>query len=202
MCEEDVLVKVAHTDEFISFRTYERPFGSHGRFLIMESLLHEAIVGLPRVPFYDSDCGNYVEFAKDGDYLKFSFLWLSQKSGRFFSGLKQHIALPIDSIMSTVYVPHQATTILCQVSHDPARIDATHASRTLKRILPDKLKRRAFSKAMRDCFQWHDEVITLSDDGGCDFFFTTQSGFPSCGGLILRHTKQNGYNALQYSVHT
>ena len=203
MCEEDVLVKINRTDgELVSFRTYERTFGSRGRFLIMESLLHEAIAGLPRVPFYDSDCGNYVEFHKDGDYLKFTFFWFSQKSGRFFSGMKQHVAIPVDTIMETIYPPFDQTVSLCQVQREPARIDATRASRTLKRILPDKLKRNAFRKAMRDCFQWKGDTVYLSDDGGADFFFTTKSGFPSCGGLILHCGTRNGRDYIYYSVHT
>lgn len=203
MCEEDVLVKISRSDgELVSFRTYERAFGSRGRFLIMESLLHEAIAGLPRVPFYDSDCGNYVEFSKDGDYLKFTFLWFSQKSGRFFSGMKQHVAIPVDTIMETIYPPFDPTVSLCQVPREPARIDATRASRTLQRILPDKQKRHAFRKAMRDCFNWHGDTVYLADDGGNDFYFTTESGFPSNGGLILHHGKRDGYDCIYYSVHT
>ena len=201
MCEEDVLVKMAHEDGFISFRTYERPFGSRGRFLVITELLEEAILGLPRCPFYDSDCGNYVEFSKDGDYIKFSFLWMSTKSGRFFSGMKQHIMIPINVLEKTVF-SHIPMHSLCQVPHEPCRLDATRASRTLKRILPDKFKRNAFRKAMRDCFQWSGDVVYLSDDGGNDFYFTTKSGFPKNGGLILHHGKREGHDYIYYSVHT
>lgn len=204
MCEEDVLIHLAHESDgyFISFRTYERPFGSRGRFLIDAVLLQEAMKSeVEGYTYYDKDCGNYVEFHKHGEYLMFTFLWLSQKSGRFFSGLKQHLAIPIEDIVQ-VLVTKQPLSVLCQVPHLPARIDASRARRTLKRILPDERKRRAFSKAMRDCFQWQGDAVFLSDDGGDDFFFTTKSGFPSCGGLILHHTTREGHDCIYYSVHT
>ena len=202
MCEEDVLVKMTYESSgFVAFRTYERSFGSRGRFLIVDKLLEEAIVGLEGCPFYDSDCGNYVEFTKDGDYLKISFLWLSTKSGRFFSGMKQHVMIPISVLEQTLFL-HTPMRCLCRVPPNPAKIDATRASRTLKRILPDKQKRHAFSKAMRDCFNWRGDTVYLSDDGGNDFYFTTESGFPKNGGLILHCGKREGHDCIYYSVHT
>ncbi len=202
MCEEDVLVKMAYESSgFVSFRTYERAFGSRGRFLIVDKLLEEAIVGLPGCPFYDSDCGNYVEFTRDGDFIKFTFLWLSTKSGRFFSGMKQHVMIPISVLERTLFL-HEPMRSLCRVPNKTCNIDASCASRTLKRILPDKQKRHAFRKAMRDCFGWHGDTIHLSDDGGNDFYFTTASGFPKNGGLILHHGKRDGHDCIYYSVHT
>lgn len=201
MCEEDVLVKMTMESGFISFRTYERTFGSRGRFLIVTELLEDAIKGMPNYPFFDSDCGNYVEFSRDGDFIKFTFLWLSQKSGRFFSGMKQHLTIPIE-VLEKVITTNTPMCSLCRVPHQPCQVDATRASRTLKRILPDKIKRNAFRKAMRDCFQWSGDVIYLSDDGGNDFYFTTRSGIPKNGGLILHRGKREGRDCIYYSVHT
>ena len=66
--------------------------------------------------------------------------------------------------------------------------------------------RRAFSKAMRDCFQWPGELVRLSPDGGAHFYFTTRSGFPACGGLILHEgavkTPHGNRQKLFYSIHT
>ena len=202
MCEEDVLVKMDYESSgFVSIRTYERAFGSRGRFLIVSELLEEAITGLDGCPFYDSDCGNYVEFNRQGEYIKFTFLWLSTKSGRFFSGMKQYLMIPISVLQQTVYA-HIPMHSLCRIPHTPVKIDASRAGRTLKRILPDKQKRHAFCKAMRDCFQWQGDVVYLSDDGGNDFYFTTKSGFPKNGGLILHHRKRDGHDCIYYSVHT
>ncbi len=202
MCEEDVLVKMAYEPSgFVSFRTYERAFGSRGRFLIVTDLLEEAITGIEGYVEYDSDCGNYVEFFRDGNYIKFTFLWLSTKSGRFFSGMKQHLMIPIPILEQTLF-HHEPMRSLCRVPSKTCKIDASRASRTLKRILPDKQKRHAFRKAMRDCFGWHGDTIHLSDDGGNDFYFTTESGFPKNGGLILHHGKRDGHDCIYYSVHT
>ena len=76
------------------------------------------------------------------------------------------------------------------------------AARTVRNVLPDKRKKRALSKAMRDAFQWPGEQVVLHNDGGCNFFFTTKSTFAICGGLILHEGKRNGYPAVYYSVHT
>ena len=83
-----------------------------------------------------------------------------------------------------------------------ARIITGHAARTIREIVKDKQKRRALSKGLRDCFRWANETVTLYPDGKDSFFFTTKSGCPKNGGLILHEGVRHGYPCLYYCVHT
>lgn len=88
----------------------------------------------------------------------------------------------------------------------PARIDVSHALPTLRRVLAVPRFRRAFSKAMRDCFRWPGDTVTLYPDGRLDFGFQTAMGMPEAGGLILHTTTlrlpSGEYSRHKYSVHT
>jgi hypothetical protein len=66
----------------------------------------------------------------------------------------------------------------------------------------DKHKRRTLCKVMRDSFQWVDETVNLFNDFGDSFYFTTESGFPSNGGLVLFENTCDGHKGLCYQVCT
>ena len=87
-----------------------------------------------------------------------------------------------------------------------ARVDASHAVSTIHQVIADGLASRALSKALRDCFRWRAETVTLYRDGPLDFLFTTASGCPAFGGLV-RHettirTPVGTKPKVYYSVHT
>jgi hypothetical protein len=88
----------------------------------------------------------------------------------------------------------------------PTRFHAVRAARTLRTIQQENRIRRAFSKGMRDHFHWPGDTVTLYSDGDHDLYFTTESGFPANGGLILHegsvNTVRGTFPKLQYSVHT
>lgn len=88
----------------------------------------------------------------------------------------------------------------------PAKIDVSHALPTLRRVLAVPRFRRAFSKAMRDCFNWPGDTVTLYPDGRLDFGFSAALGMPEAGGLILHTTTlrlpSGEYTRNKYSVHT
>ena len=63
-------------------------------------------------------------------------------------------------------------------------------------------ERTVFCKAMRDSFQWVDETVNLFNDYGDSFYFTTESGLPSDGGLILFENTYDGHKGLCYQVCT
>lgn len=75
-----------------------------------------------------------------------------------------------------------------------------------KGILTDKLRRHALRKAMKNCFQWDGDKVTLYPDRGEDFYFTTKSGYPRNGGLVLHHTEVRTKAGIKarcyYSIHT
>ena len=83
-----------------------------------------------------------------------------------------------------------------------AKIDSSRAGETIRHIISDKRKRRALCKVMRDSFQWVDETVNLFNDFGDSFYFTTESGFPSNGGLVLFENTCDGHKGLCYQVCT
>ena len=99
-------------------------------------------------------------------------------------------------------LPVDKNTFLYQEPVAQARIDLSRAGETIRHIIGDKRKRRALSKAMRDSFQWADETVSLYSDFNDNFYFTTESGFPSDGGLVLFENTIDGFKGLMYQVCT
>lgn len=197
----NVMVKLKQSNQFIGVKTYCRKHGSRGRFLIFSETLWQLIgssVGETRL---EEDCGNFVRIARRENDLYFAFTWLSIYGDGSVEGFKQDITVPIRTVKSALesgemvkylYIPPKAV----------ATVDASRASSTIARIVENKRVRRAFSKAMRDCFQWRGDKITLYRDGKYGFYFATESGFPKSGGLILHEGTKNGRAYVYYSVHT
>ena len=197
----NVMVKLIDSHQFIAVKTYCRKLGGRGRFLIFRSTLRELMSGDIGVTRYEEDCGNYVKITRLKDALYFSFTWLCTYSGGAVKGNQQDFTVPLHKIRlimdwkdteKHLYIPPSRTAI----------IDASCAAETLHYIVRDKRLRRAFSKAMRDCFRWPGDCVTLHRDGLHSFCFTTRSGFPKYGGLILHEGERNGRTCLYYSVHT
>ncbi len=96
--------------------------------------------------------------------------------------------------------------VLYRPTDPQARVDASHAVSTLRRVSTDRHTKRALSKALRDCFHWRAETVTLYRDGPQDFMFTTSSGCPALGGLVPHHgtvsTPVGRRERVYYGVHT
>lgn len=163
--------------------------------------------------YYDCVCDdNHISIIDGGDYLHVTVAWLDRDIIDGLRGCRQDFRLLKSDILpllvnydemtenttfKTLYIPRRYST---------TKIDVSHALPTLRRVLAVPRFRRAFSKAMRDCFQWPGDIITLYSDGRVDFGFSTASGIPEAGGLILRtstiHQPSGDYQCNRYSVHT
>ena len=197
----NVMIKLSASGQFIGVKTYCRKDGSHGRFLIYQSTLRQLLEGPVGSTKYEEDCGHYVKILRQEDALRFSFAWLTTYSYGSIKGIRQDVTIPVFKIRLVLdwkdaekhlYIPQPLT----------AAIDARPAASTIREIVADKRIRRAFTKAMRDCFRWPGEHITLFPDGKRSFYFITESGVPKNGGLILHEGTQNGHPYINYSVHT
>lgn len=197
----NVLVKLVSSSQFIGVKTSCRKYGSHGRFLISKDTLQqlmEAPVGSTR---YESDCGDYVHITRLNDSLQFSFAWLNTNKDGSITGIRQDIVIPFFQIQLVLDYSEEQKYLY--IPPEPAAaVDARPAAAAIHEIAQDKRLRRAFTKAMRDCFRWPGEHVTLYRDGKSSFYFTTASGFPKCGGLILHEGECEGYPYVYYSVHT
>ena len=199
--KNDVLVTMSADKSFVGIKTYDRKHGTRGRFLINRSAISELLEASKGATRYESDCGDYMKISRLSDHLLFSFAWLNYDGNSNITGFRQDITIPIYKLhlaldwsesVKHLYIPSAAH----------AKIDARPAAETIQKIAKDKRIRRAFSKAMRECFRWPGDIVTLYRDGEYNFFFTTASGFPKNGGLILHESEQDGYPYIYYSIHT
>ena len=200
MIPENTIVKLTYDSGYVAVKTFDRTHHGSIRFLIDP----EKILRIMNDPMggsaFDADCGNFVEVWQKGSYVWFRFVWLSSYGDNSVTGFTQHIYVPADRLDELLDI-HTPITFLCKKESRGAKVH-NQAHHTVANVLSDSRKRRALSKAMRDCFQWQGDEVTLWDDGGDNFFFVTKSGFPKNGGLILHESTHNGYPCIFYSVHT
>lgn len=198
----NILIHLSASDDCIILSTYCRQHGRRGRFFMTRRSLEEA---LPRRRFLDADCGNFLSMNIHNDKCYFTVSWLSNSYG-YLTGIQQNFEIPVDILRDVayngkahnyLYAPHES------MSYVKLHCNAGKFSR----IVPDKRARRAFSKAMRDSFKYHDRpTVHLYPDGDDGFYFDLPSDRGFCGGLI-RHesTKKVGnatYPRIIYSIHT
>lgn len=205
--QNNILIRAWLTDNgYLAITTYSRAHGKHGRFFIMKDALCEWLHGLQTHPFYDTDCGWILRFQRIRDNYDIIIYWLSSDSRDQVRGIRQRFMLPAALLQSLLMNNGAPIKMVYSETAAMAHIDVTGASTTLRTICANKRKRRALSKAMRDCFKWDDDKVYLVPDFGSSFFFTTQSGCPSSGGLVLHETTiatpHGEFPKLFYSVHT
>ncbi len=200
-----VLVHLLPNENTIGICTYQRGVGRNGRFLICRDPLREWLTGDPMCPFFDMDCGHVLCAMSDGENIDFRIYWLQHAYNNRLTGYEQFFSIPkqllLNAFLNTAPVRH-----LFVPPTRKARISQQIKPEVMRRILSDPRTKRALSKAMRDCFHWSGEIVTLYHDGRSDFFFRTSSGCPTCGGLILHETTVKTLNGAfpkrYYSVHT
>lgn len=198
---DDVLVTISADKRFMGIKTYDRKHGTRGRFLVNRSVIGELLDAPKGAVRYESDCGDYAMITRLDNSLQFSFAWLNTYGDGNVRGFRQNITVPLLKIRLALDFSESVKHLYIPASPQ-ATIDARPAAATIHKIVQEKRKRRAFSKAMQDCFRWPGDTVTLYRDGGYNFFFTTVSGFPKNGGLILHEGTKNGHPYIYYSVHT
>ena len=188
-----LLLKLSFDGDFFSFSTYSRAHGHHGRILVSPDVLKLAMETDKTV--FDKDVGSFVEIRTQhsgGRYvLNVRFTWLNAFADGSVHGVQQSAKIPLYLIR---YILRTGETVKF--------LYQARAGETIRHIISDKRKRRALCKAMRSCFQWADETVNLFNDFGDSFYFTTESGFPSNGGLVLFENTYDGHKGLCYQVCT
>ena len=200
----NILFMAEISGDCVAVSTLCRKHNRRGRFLIIRERLRELLDDDPR-DFLDSDCGHHLRIHTGWNRWTFTFDWLSQYSDGTLKGFRQSIEVPRSSIVELV---QNGTPVRYLYSPREAHacVDSSHVGKTIREILGIPMMRRAFSKAMRDCFRWRDDEVTLYRDFDHSFFFKTRSGCPECGGLILhettRKTPRGTFPAFYYGIHT
>lgn len=200
-CQNDILVSISADESFMGLKTYDRQHGTRGRFLANRSVIDELLDAPKGAVRYESDCGDYAMITRLEDSLLFNIAWLNYSGNGDVKGFRQDFTIPFLKLRLALDFSESVKHLYIPTP-PKATIDARPAAATIHRIVQYKRKRRAFTKAMRDCFHWPGDTVTLYHDGGYDFFFTTVSGFPKNGGLILHQGEREGYPYIYYSIHT
>ena len=116
--------------------------------------------------------------------------------------MRQEFTIPHDLLHEAL----DGKTVRYMSSVKPAKtiLDFTYASSVIQKIMANKHKRRAFSKALRHSFQWAGSSIAFFRDIPDSFFFREKGGM--CGGFILhegtKRTNAREFPYYVYSVHT
>ena len=198
-----LLLKLGFDGDFFSFSTYSRAHGHHGRFLVSPDVLKLAMETDKTV--FDKDCSSFIEMRtlRSGgcDHLSVRFTWLNTFADGSVHGIQQSAKIPVH-LVQHVLITRQPVKYLYHEPAAQAKIDASRAGKTIRRIINNKQKRRALCKALRDSFQWVDDTVHLFCDFGDSFYFTTESGFPGNGGLVLFENTIDGFKGLMYQVCT
>ena len=198
-----LLLKLGFDGDFFTFSTYSRDHGRHGRFLVSLDALKLAMESDKTV--FDKDIGSFIEIRTQHSggrsVLSVQFTWLNTFADGTVHGIQQSAKIPLH-LIQRVLDTRKPVKFLYQEPAAQARIDSSRAGKTIRQVIGDKHKRRALCKAMRSCFQWVDETVNLFNDFGDSFYFTTESGFPSNGGLVLFENTYDGHKGLCYQVCT
>lgn len=198
-------VKLTMTSDgsFVRFRTYDRKRGTSRTFIVAKAKLSQLFTSENVI--VDTDCDGYIEvYHKDDDNVFIAFSWLSVDTDNNISGYRQRVTVST-SVLGNVISSADNTTVkyLCRdKGRTKATIHSEGASKTIRQIQTDKRIKRAFSKALRDHFDWPGDVIYLYSDGLYDIYFQCEGNWPINGGLILHHCNKYGQDRVVYGVHT
>ena len=198
----NILVKLRADGEYVRIRTFDRVHGGSRCFIVRREIIRKALSGDTAI---DSDLDGFFEaFERDG-MVQMCIYWIST-NGDDLSGYRQMFSVPEHLVQRVLDSKDLEIRYLHRTVVKPTKFHAVRAVRTLQRIQQDTRMRRALSKGMRDHFRWPGDTVTLYSEGPTDLYFTTESGFPANGGLILHEssvkTVHGIFPKLLYSVHT
>ena len=204
---DKVMVKMWIDGDCVALTTYCRRHGRRGRFLLILKEMQEWLLeDYGEWTLMDEDCGNVISLHVSGGTVYVQTWWLSAYGLDDVQGFSQRFSLPVETLR-TLLCNETPIRYLYIPKPQNSHIVTEYASEVIRRVSADKLTRRALSKAMRDCFHWKGEIVTLHPNGRNSFYFTTAFGRrPLCGGLILHetsiHTPAGEKPKFYYGIHT
>jgi len=206
-----IMITISSSSEFFGIRTYSRLHGSHGRFLVKKTRIFDLLAGYNK-HFIDEDCGHYLECRYDAlnKKLCFRIVWLNYECGNVerVNGFVQSFSVDRKAFEDVAREGDRYyLKVLWREKKRPSAIK-TSTGNTLCCILEDKLKKRAFIKALRDKFEgWGDIKLYRDGTNGSLYFEENYKGLRGInGGLILSnravYRKGMTYTIYSYNIHT
>ena len=206
---KDILLTIKADENFVAFSTWNKLAGRHGRFLVDRERLENWLMNDGGTgTFLDTDCGNFLRLSQSTfpNMACLRFDWLSVYSSGEIRGTQQTIHLNMDRLIYAVVFSKHTEKFVYSPSHVSSPVSCYSMPNQFQKITEDKRTLRAFSKAMRDNFQYNGEPVSLHTDGTGSFYFRTYGDFAIDGGLIRHEStvRVNGkeYPCVYFSVHT
>lgn len=204
----NTLVKLETYGQFIRIRPYDRKHRGNWGFLVDADRLSAHInAGFPYT-YTERDGLNFITISSIGENFSIRIDWIQPGYASEFSGYYQDFEVPQELVCRILRREVSFVKHLSNNSRKPTRI-VNRANRTLRRIADNPLMLRAFSKAMRDHFNYDGDTVYLYDDGGNSFYFVDECNGRTYmnGGLIPHERLYLGDDGMRhagvyYSVHT
>ena len=207
------MITVSRSDSFFGLSTYSREHGRHGRFLVSVPRLIFTITDKAHPMFYDSDCGHYLEctYHPATKLVWFKVVWLNYYPDNSVHGFCERFCVP-GSVFFELNPEDRNPSVKLLHTDKRERTQVVIARQhNLAHILQNKLRKRAFIKALSHHFEWGGGKVTLypsSYSSDMDFVEETRWGHGVNGGLILHEgygrSSSTGkrYPRFYYAVHT
>ena len=191
-------ITLTRDGNFISFSTFSRKLGKHGRFLVDFEKMRNwyESEAAEYHSFLDVDLSNVLQCSFWKNRVCFKVKWLSVSGTGNISGVEERFEIPADEIFEMLTHDGYKKTILYNPDIPAGTVQFTEAAQAIIGHM-NTMQLTAFKRAMRlGALQWPETHTTVYADGKRDFFFRTNDGM--CGGLIY----SDYAGKPKYSVHT
>ena len=145
------LVKLNLSGNFLELETYNRAFSRKRRFFI-DPEPFGAWIESGTAEYFERDIGHFLEATKSGDIISIKLHWHHSDTFDFTTYEKQSVVIPAAVIQSAL--AGNPIRYLHTEKQAMPKLDFSYAANTIREICSDKQKRRAFSKGLRQSFQW------------------------------------------------
>jgi hypothetical protein len=184
------MVLLDRREQTIGLRTVSRKRKSPQTFLVLIENLRALLAGEINAVVED-DIYSFVKIHADSDSLRFVFSWLQNSGGESVAGYREYINIGKQDIQDMLDAEDGFEMRVLSVNRRKLpKLDFSGATDTLRNILADKEKKRAFVKALCRNFQYHCDSIRFYRDSAYSFIFYRADARRVSGGFVLHDSQK------------
>lgn len=204
------LLRIHLDDECIRMRTHSRRHPHSSLHILYRKDLELLLTGQTET-LIDHDLSSFLRCRIVGGNLHFGFFWMNStcRDDGSFTGWSDFLDVPVSAIREMLDSGDCQRSFLHIDRKEHATFDFSRSQHLIASIIEDKLRKRAFSKAMRNGHAYYEDFHRMYTDfiKHSFYFVVERSGKRRYdGGLILsterRKTPVGIREALVYNRHT
>lgn len=185
-----------YSSDCVSLKVFDREKRNSQSFLILKQILKDDLFTVGFAD--DTDINSHIHMVKKGEKTVSCCVdFISVDFRNSITGYRRCFDLPLSVFEDAMRGESRRILVdFEEQEHTPQFILTDSVHRVVGKM--DKVKRRAFVKALTSCFR-NDDTVTISKDFGEDFFFEEKSKSifsPVCGGLCLHKSEVRGKDGL------